>query len=215
MSPNARDPRATSRTMASVMPAIVLAAGASRRMGRPKALLPARGRTFLGLILDTLTAAGLADIIVVVRGGDDAVVREIERARGPRAAVNPYPEAGQLSSLLTGLDAADAPGVTGVLVTLVDVPLIQPSTVRTLMARAEASRAAVLRAAHRGRHGHPVVFKRETFESLRAADPAVGAKAVVRAAAVEDVEVDDPAVAADIDTPEDYERLLTGGPPNP
>jgi len=119
-----------------------------------------------------------------------------------------------LSSLITGLDTADAPGVSGVLVTLVDVPLIRPSTMRTLIARADASPAAILRAVHRGRHGHPVIYKREVFAALRAADPAVGAKAVMRAIPVEDVEVDDPGVLQDVDTPEDYRRLLTGEAPN-
>ena len=59
-------------------------------------------------------------------------------------------------------------------------------------------------------HGHPVLFKREVFAELRAADSAVGAKAVVRAnaARVLDVEVDDPGVTIDVDTPADYERFF-------
>ncbi len=72
------------------------------------------------------------------------------------------------------------------------------------------SNAPVLRAVHLGRHGHPVVFKRAIFDALRHADPAVGAKAVLHAAAVEDVEVDDPGVVDDVDTPDDYARLIAG-----
>ena len=203
-----------SRTMATMIPAIVLAAGASTRMGRPKALLPARGRTFIRTILDTLADAGLTDIAVVVRAGHEAVIREIDGASGARAVVNPRPDEGQLSSLIAGLDAVDAPGVTAALVTLVDVPLIRAATVRVLIARAAESGAPILRAVNRGRHGHPVVFRRDVFAALRAADPAVGAKAVMRGVAVEDVEVDDPAVAVDVDTPDDYERLITGDLPN-
>jgi CTP:molybdopterin cytidylyltransferase MocA len=198
-----------------MIPAIVLAAGASTRMGRPKALLTARGRTFIRTILDTLAEAGLADIAVVVRAGQEPLMREIDGAAGARLVVNPRPDEGQLSSLIAGLEAVDAPGVTAALVTLVDVPLIRASTVRVLLARAAGPGAPILRAVNRGRHGHPVVFRREVFAALRAADPAVGAKAVMRAVAVEDVEVDDPAVAVDVDTPDDYERLLTGGRPNP
>jgi molybdenum cofactor cytidylyltransferase len=108
---------------------------------------------------------------------------------------------------MAGLDAVDVPGVDSVLVTLVDVPLIQASTVRALVARAATSSAPVLRATFRGGHGHPVVFKREVFAALRAADPSAGAKAVLRAVPVEDVEVDDPFVVRDVDTPEEYERL--------
>jgi molybdenum cofactor cytidylyltransferase len=195
-----------------MVPAIVLAAGASRRMGRPKALLPVGDRTFVSRIVDTLSAAGLTDIFVIVRPDTD-LTREIAHA-GARAIVNVRAEDGQLSSLVTGLDTVDAAGVDGVLVTLVDVPLIQASTVRRLIARAAASPAPILRAVHAGRHGHPVIFKREVFGALRAADPAVGAKAVMRAYEVEDVEVDDPGIVEDVDTPEDYRRLLTGGAPN-
>ena len=95
-----------------------------------------------------------------------------------------------------------------VLVTLVDVPLIGADAVRLLLARAAVSTAPVLRAVHLGRHGHPVIFKRELFEALRRADPAAGAKTVVRAVQVEDVETGDPGVVEDVDTPEEYARLF-------
>lgn len=188
--------------------AIVLAAGTSTRMGRPKALLDGGGRTFIRRILDTLRDAGLPDAVVVVRPGQDAVVAEVARSGFGRAVVNPAADEGQLSSLLAGLNAVDAPGVDAALVTLVDVPLITAAAVRTLLSRGSVSAAPVLRAVHRGQHGHPVIFRRQMFDRLRAADPATGAKAVVRAAGVEDVEVDDPGVVEDIDTPEDYARLF-------
>jgi molybdenum cofactor cytidylyltransferase len=60
---------------------------------------------------------------------------------------------------------------------------------------------------HGGRHGHPVIFKRPVFQALRTADPEVGAKAILRAHAMDDVEVDDPGVLRDVDTPEDFARL--------
>jgi molybdenum cofactor cytidylyltransferase len=193
--------------MGPVTPGIVLAAGGSVRMGRAKGLLPAGDRTFIRQILDALAAGGIADRLVVVRPGDGPLIAEVERAAG-RVVFNPRADEGQLSSLIAGLDAADAPGVEAVLVTLVDVPLVGPSTVRELLARAAASAAPILRAVHAGRHGHPVVFKRATFDALRRADPAVGAKEVVRAFSVEDVEVGDPGVVEDIDTPADYARLF-------
>lgn len=192
-----------------MIPAILLAAGASSRMGRPKALLDLDGRTFVRCILDTLRQGGAADAVVVVRPGAAGVAEEVSAAGFGRVVENTNPDRGQLSSLIAGLDAVDAPGVTAVLVTLVDVPLVRPSTVTALLARTLVSSAPILRAAHRGRHGHPVVFRRDVFAALRTADPAVGAKAVVRAFEVEDVEVDDPGVVRDVDTPLDYERLLT------
>jgi molybdenum cofactor cytidylyltransferase len=186
--------------------AIILAAGASVRMGRPKALLQVGGRTFVRRIVDTLQAGGINDIAVVLRPQQPAAAAEVAAA-GARVVENLHADRGQLSSLVAGLDAVDVPGVELVLVTLVDVPLIQSSTIRALVERAAASSAPIARASFRGCHGHPVVFKRQVFNALRAADPAVGAKAVLRECPVEDIEVDDPFVVQDVDTPDDYARL--------
>jgi molybdenum cofactor cytidylyltransferase len=196
-----------------MVPGIVLAAGGSTRMGRPKALLRAGDRTFIRRILDALAGGGISDALVVVRPGDDEVIAEVEAA-GARGVPNPRADEGQLSSLLAGLDAVDAPGVDAILVTLVDVPLVDPSTVRALLARRAVSAAPILRAVHGGRHGHPVIFTRAVFDALRRADPSTGAKSVVRAFEVDDVEVDDPGIVEDIDTPADYRRLFGSAAPS-
>ena len=178
-------------------------------MGRPKALLRVEGRTFVRRILDTLHDGGIDEIAVVLRPQHSEAAAEVAAGAG-RVVVNPRADEGQLSSLIAGLDAVDAPDVESVLVTLVDVPLLQPSTVRALIERAGHSAASILRATYRGAHGHPVIFKRQMFAALRAADPAVGAKAVLRNARVEDVVVDDPFVIRDVDTPDEYLRLVDG-----
>jgi CTP:molybdopterin cytidylyltransferase MocA len=191
-----------------VIPAIVLAAGASSRMGQPKALLSIDGRTFVRRVLDTLRDAAIDDAVVVIRPDADDVAHEIARAGFGRAIVNTDPTRGQLSSLVAGLDAIDSPRVIAVLVTLVDVPLVSAATVSALLARVPASSAPILRATYGDRHGHPVVYRRELFDALRHADPATGAKTVMRVHKIEDVDAGDPGVVEDVDTPDDYGRVI-------
>ena len=177
-------------------------------MGRPKALLPIGGETFIRHIVQTLRNGGVTRIAVVVRPDADEISREAAAA-GAEVVVNPDPNRGQLSSLQAALDVLDGPDVDGIVVTLVDVPLVREATIAALVARARTSDSLILRPAYRGRHGHPVIFKRAVFDALRQADPAAGAKAVVRAHPPEDVEVDDPGATEDVDTPDDYTRLVT------
>jgi molybdenum cofactor cytidylyltransferase len=202
-----------------MIPAIVLAAGRSSRMGRPKALLtigPA-GETFLQRILRVLDEAGVNETIVVV-GPESPLVAGPGTAQAQampplptrvRPVVNPDPGRGQLSSVLEGLRLADRPGVTGVMVTLVDVPLVSAATIRALLAAHEARHARITRPVRGGRHGHPVIVDRSLFDDLRGADPSLGMKAVIHAheSSVVDVEVDDDGPFLDVDTPLDYERL--------
>lgn len=148
--------------------------------------------------------------VVVVRPEDVRMAEEVcQMAPFAKSVPNSNPERGQLSSLLVGLDWVDAADVERVLVTLVDMPLISGSTVGRLLDHARGSSRPIVRARFAGRHGHPVIFRRDTFEALRRADPEVGAKSVIRAFAVDDVDVDDEGVVEDIDTPADYSRLIT------
>ena len=190
-------------------------------MGRPKALLPVDGRdTFVSRLARTLRAAGVAEVVVVVAAGGpvDAVRAALAAAPpAPRIARNPDPSRGQLSSLLTGLEAVDRPGVDALLMTLVDVPLVGVSTVRALLAAYARSRAPIVRPVREAdaAHGHPVVFDRSVFDDLRSADPRTGARPVVRARAaeIENVPVEDHGAFLDIDTPADYRRVFGRPPP--
>ena len=199
-----------------MIPAVVLAAGKSSRMGRTKALLPlgSSGETFLGRVIRVLRQGG-AEAVVVVVGGDAAAVR----ASLPRDDVhvssveNPRYEEGQLSSLLVGLATVEQrhDNVEAVMVTLVDLPLIAATTVRAVREAFLAHPDAPLVRPRRGnRHGHPVIFNRSMFGELRRADPIKGAKPFVHAHAAEEVnvDVDDDGAFIDIDTPEDYERFI-------
>src|SRR5688572_9175115 len=111
----------------AMFPAVILAAGSSTRMGQPKALLPAGpgGDVFVTRLVRTFAAAGADDILVVV-GPEAHLVRGAFAACGTpvRIIENPEPARGQLSSLLAALAIVDRPGVQGMVVTPVDVPLV-------------------------------------------------------------------------------------------
>jgi CTP:molybdopterin cytidylyltransferase MocA len=190
-----------------MIPAVVLAAGKSTRMGRTKALLPLGGETFVSRIVHTFRSAGVEDVVVVV-GHDSELVSQVLGAMepAPRVIRNPDYESGQLSSILAGLRAIDRPGVAAMLLTLVDVPLVTAETVRAVLMRYRSTSAAVVRPVNGARHGHPVLVDRRLFGRFRSADAASGAKPIVRAnaSAVGDVEVFDEGAFLDIDTPEEY-----------
>ena len=195
-----------------MIPGIVLAGGKSSRMGRPKALLPigSSGDTFFDRVTRTLLDAGIQEVIVVVGADADAIHAAARPRPGVRIVDNPDYDQGQLTSLLAGLHAIDAARATAVLVTLIDVPLVSVATVRTLIAAQRERGAPVVRPVSNGRHGHPVIFGRELFGELQRADPAQGAKPVVRAHAANMIEVplDDEGAFTDIDTREEYERII-------
>jgi CTP:molybdopterin cytidylyltransferase MocA len=195
----------------TLIPGLILAAGRSIRMGKPKALLSVGqgGPSFVRHLALTLLEGGVADVLVVGRPDDQALRKEIDDI-GLRFVPNPDADSGQLSSVLAGLNAADRPGVAGLLVTPVDAPLVGAATVRQLLAAIGNRHLPLVRATHKGRHGHPVVFARRVFDELRHADPGVGAKAIVQRYVLEgiDLEVDDAGVLLDIDEPVDYERAM-------
>ncbi len=197
-----------------MVPAVVLAAGKSSRMGRAKATLPlADGETFLTRILRTLRDGAVEDVVVVIGHDPEPILKSLESSDiTVRVVMNAEYESGQLSSVLAGLRAIDRPGVTGMLLTLVDVPLASAATVRAVLDRHRATRAPIVRPVSGSRHGHPVLIDRGLFQLLRSADPARGLKPIVRAHASDagDVEVDDEGAFTDIDTPDEYERVVQG-----
>jgi CTP:molybdopterin cytidylyltransferase MocA len=182
-------------------------------MGRPKAALPLgrRGQTVLSMGVGALLAAGVPRVVIVAGAHPDAVRGAIGKGdRRVRVVDHAAWREGQLSSLVCGLDAIDDPLLEAVLVTLVDVPLVSPETVRALMRAWRSSGAPIVRPARGDAHGHPVLFDRRLFGELRAADPRTGAKPVVHAHAHElvNLPVTDEGAFVDLDVPADYDRVL-------
>ena len=199
-----------------MIPALVLAAGRSTRMGRPKATLAVDDRdTFLSHIVRTFLDAGVDDVVIVLGHEAQTIAASFARS-GLRAriAINDQYDRGQLSSLQAGLALVDRPGVAAVLVTLVDVPLVAASTVRAVLQRYRETAAPIVRPVHGDRHGHPLLIDRRLFDALRAGDDERGAKPIVRAhvSAAGDVEVNDEGAFVDVDTEEEYRRLINPGP---
>src|SRR5437773_531151 len=129
-------------------------------MGRPKPLLSlANGEVFVTHIVQTFAAAGVDDVVVVLGHEADAVAAAlVERGAAARFVINESYQTGQLSSVLRGLNAIDRPGVKAMLLMLVDVPLVAPSTVRVVIDRYLATNAPVVRPVRGDEHGHPVLI---------------------------------------------------------
>jgi len=199
-----------------LLPGVILAGGRSSRMGSPKPLLPVDQKdTFLTRLVRTLLSAGVDEVLVVlsVDGPLDAiksVLRDLPYSI--RIVENPDPQNGQLSSLQCGLNAIDQPDVDAMLMTLVDLPLVSPKTVRALLDTYKKTRAPIVRPSRPDgtAHGHPVIFDRALFNKLRLASLETGAKPIVRAyeSEVVNVSVEDEGAFVDIDTPADYRRIF-------
>ena len=194
--------------MTPTLPSIVAASGLSTRMGTSKALLEVEGRTFLARILDALRAGGGDPILVVVRDPDGPEASEI-RLRGGRPILNPDPSPGPISSLQAGLLALPE-GTEGVLFSPVDHPFFSPDTVRRLIKTFHATGAPLVAPSFKGRRGHPVLFGNEVFSELLGPDLLEGARTVVGRYLDRRrvVEVGDPGILADINTPEDLKNHL-------
>jgi molybdenum cofactor cytidylyltransferase len=191
---------------------VILAAGESRRMGSPKALLPdPDGRAFIARIVRTLSDAGLTDVLVVTGAHHDAIASALASdGLGEHVQLirNSDPSRGQLSSIWAALDATP-PDANALLMTLVDVPMVTSATVRAVIDAWMSTRAPLVRPIVDGRRGHPVIFDRRLFDELRSAPLDDGARVVVRAHWGEsiDVPVDDRGSVIDVDTPGDYQQL--------
>ena len=190
---------------------VVLAAGRSERIGAPKALLDFRGRPFVVRILEALEALDLKTRVVVL-GLDAPRVRPALAGHDCLIVENPSAAGGPIASLRCALGALRPLQPGAVLAWPVDVPHVRITTVERLMETYQRSGAPAVVPAFGGRRGHPVIWDASLFAELESSEAASrhGARAVLHAHAAElaEVAVDDPAVIDDINTPEDYERLV-------
>ncbi len=187
---------------------IILSAGASRRMGTPKALLPLDGETFLDRLIRLFSEVGIMPIVVL--GHQAHQIRSgIQRGAEPTFVMNPDPERGMLSSLQCGLEAV-AQDADAVMFMPVDHPNLERSTLAKLIASFETNRNSVTIPTFQGRHGHPVLISRKLIVELLALPTTAQASDVIHCYRNQTayVSVDDPAVTTDIDDRAGYAELL-------
>lgn len=191
--------------------AVILAAGASSRMGRDKALLPWPPGSRAGTLLSAaiLALKPFAEIVFVVAGSNEANLAPLAKAQHAIVVRNPAPERGQFSSLQTGLQAAADRGCAAAMITPVDCPPLSAASLEMLCAGFEQARTRgswAVAPEHDGRHGHPLIAGRDLIEAWLCAPPTSNAREVNRAHTdkFEYVQVPDPLLAKDMNTPEEY-----------
>jgi len=184
---------------------LVLAAGGSRRLGRPKQLLPFGEATLLDHTVATARACAFDQLLVAVGGDADEVCARVN-LEGADVVVNPGFGAGCSSSIAVAVDALD-PAATVLVLMLGDQPGVVPETVRALLAGRGDAPLAVCR--YDDGRGHPFAFGREVFDDLRGlhGDKAVWRMLEQRADDVAEVRVSGP-VPPDVDTWEDYDAVV-------
>jgi molybdenum cofactor cytidylyltransferase len=200
---------------------VILAAGDSSRMGRDKALLPwppqvpgpasfAVSDTFLSAAIRLFLSH--VDVVLVVVGRNEAALTSVAYANGASLLVNPDPQRGQFSSLRVGLQEVLNRGRDAAMITLVDRPPVRAQTLATLEAafeQATTDRKWAVIPEYQGQHGHPILAGRELLEAFLKAPETSNAREVEHEhlANIAYIPVDDPLVAVNINTPEQYAAL--------
>jgi CTP:molybdopterin cytidylyltransferase MocA len=184
-----------------VIAGIILAAGASTRMGRPKALLDYLGETFVARLVRVFSR--LCDPVLVVLGHHAETIQAHLEAD---FVINPDPERGQLSSLQTGIAALPA-DVEGFLFTPVDSPTVEEWTVSRLVEEFRPDGIVIPR--YNGRRGHPVCVPRRFIPTFLSLAPTEQTRTAIQhhADRIHYVDVDDAGILADIDDPASYHAL--------
>lgn len=187
--------------------AVILSGGASSRMGSPKALLPYQGRPFLDHLLEATQHPRISTRRVVLGPHAEPIAKAVH-LRADEIVINADWEAGQLTSIHAALHSLPA-GVDGIVLCLVDHPLISAALVHELIGAFYTSHAPIVIPTYLGRRGHPVIFSAKLFEELLAAPLDVGARSVVWAHNSEALELptNEGGCVLNLNDPEAFARL--------
>ena len=187
---------------------IILAAGASSRMGRPKLLLPWGGTTIIGHLLNQWHELGALQIGVVLRPNDLALEEELDRLKFSRKdrILNPQPERGMFSSIICAANWSGwHPEVTRWAVALGDQPHLKQETLRKLLEFSAFNSDAICQPAFDGQAAHPVILPQTVFHELKSSHAGT-LKEFLKLNVSRSVKhvINDPGLTLDLDTPEDY-----------
>ena len=186
--------------------AILTAAGESTRMGRPKALLPWHGTTLVEYQIECLAAAGVSEVIVVLGHDAELIAPSVNRPIA-RTVVNPDDHLGKTTSIRAGLRAIRTDS-EAVLLLAVDQPRTR-EIISTIVAAHRGGSYLITSPRYKGRGGHPLVFAASLRGELeRISEEGQGIREVIRnhRDEVKEVEIDDPIIRLDLNTPEAYEE---------
>jgi molybdenum cofactor cytidylyltransferase len=195
-----------------MLTAVILAAGESKRMGSPKALLPYHDRTFLQHLLDITVHPKIGKQTIVLGAGSEEIIERtgIDRAM---TVVNPDWANGQLSSIQAAIRSLELDSTDGVLLCLVDQPLITSALVNEILDAFYRTGKSIVLPTYEGRRGHPVIFSSKLFAELLAAPLETGARAVVwkHPKEVEEVPTEEEGAVLNLNDPATFLRATGAG----
>ena len=183
-------------------------------MGSPKALIPYRGTTFAGHLLDVVKHPRVGVVRVVLGAGAEKI-RERLQLDPAVVVLNPDWEQGQLSSIQAAVRSLPKSETAGLVLCPVDHPIVSAELVAQLIAEFDSASKAIVLPAYRGRRGHPVIFRASLYDELLVASPEVGARQVVWAHQLDVVEVptEEKGVVLNLNDPETLKHAITTSRP--
>jgi len=192
-----------------MLAAAILAAGESKRMGQPKALVSFQGTSFVEHLIAATRHARVGITRVVLGAGAAGIRGRLKIDPGWMVVNADWPK-GQLSSIHAAIRSLPAGASEGILVCPVDHPLISARLVGQLIAAFDASGKLIVLPRYRGRRGHPVIFRAALYEELLAASAEVGARQVVwnHAGEVMEVETEEEGVILNLNDPETVRKAI-------
>ena len=193
-----------------MLAAVILSAGASSRMGRPKALLPYREGTFLEHLIQ-VTRHPRIGVTRVVLGAGAETIQSVAKLDPSVVVLNPNWELGQLSSIWTGIRSLEGIDTDGIVLCPVDHPLVSARLVSDLVDRFFEEKKAIVLPTYKGKRGHPAIFSSQLFSELLAAPAELGARSVVWAHSADVLEVptDEEGVILNLNDPDMLKRVTS------